>query len=115
MIKVGASQDYARDGRIPQCARMKVRGIFYLTNEVGRGSGEEPRGGVSAKSDLGLCTRLKVGTYMRFSTRIFPRIFAHSDTVSASAIPLREAAPGRRTEDPNVHLRGVRVLRSRRS
>src|ERR1700692_1561516 len=107
MIEVGARQDDARDGRIAQGARMKVWGGFYLTGEVGRRSGEKPRGRVRAKRDLRLSAWLK--------GRIRLRILAHGNAVSASAIPLRETAPGRRTEDPNVHLAGVRVLRSRAS
>jgi hypothetical protein len=35
---------------------------------------------------------------------ISARVFTHGNAVSAAAIPLREPAPGRRTEDPNAHL-----------
>ena len=34
--------------------------------------------------------------------------FAHGDTVSATAIPLRKPNPGRRAEDLNAHLVGLK-------
>jgi hypothetical protein len=111
MVEVGARQDDAGDGRIAQGAWMQSFCIFYLKTKVGRGSSEEPRGSVGANGDLRLGPWLKARTGLR----ILAGIFSHGNAVSASAIPLRETAPGRRTEDPNVHLAGVRVLRSRTS
>ena len=64
-----------------------------MKGEVGRGSGKKPGGAIRAQRELSLGTRL-AGKF----------VLAHTRAVSASAIPLREPAPGRRTEDLNAHL-----------
>src|SRR6266566_6651704 len=79
---------------------MKRRAIFDLNCQVGRGSCEEPGGAVGAQRELSLGARL-AGKFVL--TRV-ARVLAHSNAVSAAAIPLRKPTPGRRTEDLNAHL-----------
>src|SRR6266852_1254638 len=80
---------------------MKRREAFDLKGQVGRGSGKKPGGAVSAQRELSLGARL-AGEFV--IARISAGVLAHSDAVSAAAIPLRKPTPGRRTEDLNAHL-----------
>src|SRR5271165_3979982 len=101
MVEIGACQDYAGDRRIARRVmrrpRMKLRRAFDLRRQVGRGSGEKPRGAVGAQSNLSLGASLVRGS-------LEARLITYGRAVSAAAIPLRKPAPGRRTGDTNAHL-----------
>ena len=92
VVDVGIGEEHAADRRTARRTRVQRYEGFDLLGDVGRAVEEQPA--------------FTVGAYRQTRLRAARRAAgARLAAVKASAVPLRHAAAGGRTQDPNDHAR----------